>query len=180
MRSTKIISSEEVFRSRNFRIEKRVIERKGKQITKDFIISSPTVFILPVTKNKEIYLENQSRDAYEKRMLEVVAGHAEPGEDFLDAAKRELREEAGITAENWYKMALLHPSANIKADIHIFACWDLKIGEAHLDEDEDIEIVKMPLSEALEKAYRGELEIGTHHAALYMLDRLIREKKIVL
>lgn len=174
------MSKKLVFESKYYSIYRTVIERGGKKITKDMIEWSPSVFVLPLTEDMEIYLEYQYRDSYKRDLLEIVAGHIEPDEDVLEGAKREMEEETGLTAKKWYKMGVIHSSPNIKADIHVFVATDLSEGEQKLDEDEDLRIVKMPFAEAIEKVMNGEMEIGTHMWALLKLEKLIKEKKIEL
>src|SRR6185503_20110037 len=103
MKHSKILSKKTVFQSTHFFIENIVIERENKKVSKDIIRRWPIAIIIPYTKDGEIYLESQYRDAFEKNILEIVAGHLEPNEDPLLAAKRELQEETGITARTWKK-----------------------------------------------------------------------------
>lgn len=180
MNSFKIISAKTVFSSKTFHIENREIERDGKKFSKDFVIWKPIVYILPVTKDKEIILEYQYRDGYQKTLLEIVAGHLEPGEDELMGAKRELQEETGYSADVWYKMGVIHPSANIVSDLHIYVCWGLHIGKNNLDEEEDIKVVKIPIVTAIEKAMSNEIEVGSHQAVLFKLTKLLETKQIVI
>jgi ADP-ribose pyrophosphatase len=180
MKTSKIISIKTVFTSKYFHVDQTTVKRKNIEITKDIIKWNPVVFILPVTKNKEIYLEYQYRDAFQKKLLEIVAGTIETGEDILIAAKRELKEETGLTADRWHKLGVIYSSANIFAVIHVFVALDLHEGKSQLDKDEDISLVKMTLERAIEKAINNEIEVGTHQAVLFKLDRLIQKKTLKL
>ncbi len=174
----KTLSTKTVFTSKYFKIVQKVIENNGKTFTKDFIEKNPTVVIIPYTDNNEVYIESQFRSALEKVVLELVAGNMETGEDPLEAAKRELLEEAGLTANKWKKLHVWNLSANIHNKIHIFAATDLEKGEQNLDSDEEIEIMKAPIEKILEKIEKGEMTISYQIAALLLFDKLKKEGKL--
>jgi ADP-ribose pyrophosphatase len=173
----KILSSKTVFTSKYFKVIKRAIERNGNTFTKDFIERNPVVVIIPYTQN-EIYIESQFRDAYGKKLIELVAGTIEGNDDPLDTAKRELREEAGLSAKTWKKIAQWDLSANITSTIHVYAVTDLEEHQQQLDADEEIEIMKMQFEKILEKIDNGEITTASHIAALLLFDKMRREGKI--
>lgn len=173
----KILSTNTVFSSRYFTIERNVIERNGKTFTKDFIQRTPTVFIIPYT-NDEIYLELQYRDAYKKELIEIVAGKIESNDTPLEAAKRELREEAGLTASKWEKIADWDLSANMQSKIHVYVATDLIEHKQNLDEDEQIEIIKMPINKIIDKIEKGEITIASNIAALLLFAELKKGGKL--
>lgn len=178
--NSQFLSKKTVFKSKFFEVKQVVVQRpNGKQFTKDIIYRNPVVFILPVTDNNEIYLLSQYRDAYGKRLLEVVAGtieeeHADP----LAIAKKELHEETGITAQKWKQLTTLTLSVNMSANIHVFLAQDLQEGVAHTDDDEDIEVIKMPFDEAVQKALNGEINTASHMGVILLLDALKKEGKL--
>src|SRR6266404_8746285 len=140
----KILSTKTVYTSKYFKIAQKVVENNGKIFTKDFIEKNPVVLIIPHIED-EVYIESQFRSALGKKVLELVAGNMEANEDPLEAAKRELLEEAGLTAKKWKKLHVWNLSANTTAVIHLFAATELEQGEQNLDFDEEIEIMKMPI-----------------------------------
>jgi ADP-ribose pyrophosphatase len=179
MTQSKIIAKKEVFKSRHFSIDHITVGKNGKTFEKDLIERIPIVLVLPYTKDNEVYLELQYRDAFEKKILEVVAGSMDhPDEEPLTAAKRELKEETGLSAATWKPLGTWELSVNMKAKIHVFLATDLTEGQAHLDEDEIIEVVKMPLNEALIKIETGEIMAASHIALLLLFDKLRKEGKI--
>ena len=178
MSKSKILSSKNVFKSRYYRIDKEEIERDGKVFTKDILKRTPTVIILPINEKDEIYLVSQYRDSMQKELLEVVAGHIEDSDTPLEAAKKELKEEAGLTAQDWKQISTFHVSANMDAVVHIFYARDLTEGVQELEEDEDIEMVKLPFSEALLKIESGEISVSSNIAAILLFDKLRREGKV--
>lgn len=172
------LSDTTVFQAKYFRVRKIDIERNGKQFTKDFIERAPVVFILPYTKDGEVYIEYQYRDVFRKWIYEMISGTMEEGDDPLEAAKRELSEETGLTAKKWQKIAMWDLSVNMFAKIHVYAVTDLQEGEPHLDEDEAIKTIKMPLEKALEKIDSGEISAASHIAVLLLFAKLRKEGKL--
>ncbi len=178
MTEAKTLSKKIVFQSRHFRVEEIVVTRDSKQFTKQLIERMPIVLVLPYTADGQIYLESQYRDAFERHCIEVIAGHIDPDEDPLAAAKRELAEETGLTAASWKKVASLELSTNMRAPIHIFFATDITEGKADLQDDEVIELLKMPLTEALEKITSGEIFATSHITTLLLFDKMKREGKL--
>jgi len=175
---SKLLSTKKVFQAKYFHVDEIVVSKEGKEFTKDLITWAPVVLIIPYTKEGDIYCEMQWRDAFGKINFEVVAGHTEPSEDLLVAAKRELKEETGLTAKTWKQIASWNVNANLRARITIFAATDLTEGESSLDEDESLALVKISLSDALNKIETGEMGAATHIAALLLFDKMKREGKI--
>jgi ADP-ribose pyrophosphatase len=173
-----ILSTKTVFQSKFFQVNQVEIERDGKKFTKDIIAKTPVVEILPITENNEIYLESQYRDAFGETILEVIGGKIDPNEDLEKAAQRELEEETGLTATHWKQIATFELGANMQEKIYVFYATGLSLGKANLDEDEKIELIKMPLAQALEKIATGEIFVASDVAAILLLDKMMKEGKI--
>ena len=174
-----VISEETAYQSKFFRVVKRKIDIGGREIEKDIVERRPFVLVVPLTDTNDVYLVKQYRDALGKFSLEVVAGMLDhEQEDPLDAAKRELREEAGITATEWKKVAQINVSSNMKGTAHIFAAKGLSHGETDFDDDEDLETVRLPLQEAIEKIATGEIDVASNIAALLLVNKLQAENKL--
>ncbi len=178
MYKSKLISKKPQFESKFFKVTQMVVERDGKQFTKDFVERRDVVFILPLTEQNEIYLVSQSRDAVQEVLLETVAGQMDEGEDPLVAAKRELQEEAGLQASQWKLLETWYLSANMIGRGYIFLATGLTQGEASPEDDEDLEIIKISLEEAVGKALSGEINVMSSVAGILLLDRLKKEGKV--
>ena len=172
------VSSEIVYQAKYFRITKKEIERNGKKFTKDFIERAPAVLIIPYTESGEVYLEYQYRDALQKSVFEIVAGNIEENAAPLESAKRELQEETGLTAKKWSKIATWDLSVNMVAKIHVFAATELQEGKPNLNEDEEIETVKLSFEEVLGKIDRSEIPAASHIAALLLFEKLQKAGKL--
>jgi 8-oxo-dGTP pyrophosphatase MutT (NUDIX family) len=97
-----------------------------------------------------VYLVEQPREAVEEdRLLEIPAGTLDvEGESELDCAKRELAEEAKLRAEEWELLQVVYPSPGFLTErVTIFAATGLAPASGERDEDEEIEIVRLPLTE---------------------------------
>ncbi len=179
MTDTKYLSKKTIFQSKYFQVNKLEIERNGKTFSKDIIERNAAAFILPMTEDNEIYLVSQYRDAHRKVLLEIVAGTIDAGETIpLEAAKRELAEEAGLTATEWKQLAVFENSANMKSTVYVFLAKGLSQSAQNQDDDEDITVVKLPFSEVLEKIENGEISISSNIAAFLLFDKLQKAGKV--
>lgn len=178
MQKSKILSQKTVYNSKYFRVEKREEENDEKIVSKDYVVRDPIVMIIPLTTDNQIYLARQYRGALDKISTELFAGHLDAREDPLDGAKRELKEESGLTAGTWKHLAQFHISANMEATVDIFVAEDLIEGASEQEADEDIEMIKISFAEAIEKIENGEIDAASHVAALLLLDKLRKEGKI--
>ncbi|MFC6807061.1 NUDIX domain-containing protein [Methylophaga thalassica] len=88
----------------------------------------------------------------------------------MEAAKRELKEETGLTAKNWQPLMELRTSNSVTDEkAYIFLATELTPGEQELEETEDIELIKVPLDTAIEMAMNGEIIDAMSVAALLKL-----------
>ena len=128
------------------------------------------IAIVPLDEDRNTWLVGQDRYTLGAYSWEVPMGGATDGEEPLAAAKRELKEETGLTAEKWTKVMTLHLSNSITDEEGIvFVAEDLREGEPEFDETEKLEIRKMPLKDALEMVDRGEITDAVSVAALLKL-----------
>ena len=156
----KKLSSEEIFDGvaiHLFRDE--ILLPNGNKGVREVIRHPGAVCVIPVTEDGDVIFVNQFRYAFNKVTLEVPAGKHEKGEDPLEAAMRELSEETGLSAKNVVYLGELYTTpALIDEVIHMYLATDLVEGKQHLDEDEFINTLKMPLSEAVQKVMNGEIK----------------------
>jgi 8-oxo-dGTP pyrophosphatase MutT (NUDIX family) len=97
-------------------------------------------------------------------------GGAPRSEQAIDAARRELQEETGLTASSWTELMRLHTSNSITDEEGvIYIASDLEEGETDFDETEDIKVRKLPLGDALAMVMRGEITDAISVAALLRL-----------
>ena len=125
------------------------------------------VAIVPLDADNNTWLVGQTRYTLGEFSWELPMGGAPLAEDPLDAARRELQEETGLTAGDWSELMRLHTSNSITDEVGIvFVARDLTEGETAFEETEDLEVRKLPLDEAVAMAERGEITDAISVAAL--------------
>jgi ADP-ribose pyrophosphatase len=113
------------------------------------IVEHPgAVAIVAVDAEGVVTLVRQLREPARKRLVELPAGTREPGEEPLETARRELREECGLTGGEWRELATFWTTPGFcRERMHLFAAEGVVAGEADPEEDEDVELVRWPLGE---------------------------------
>jgi len=119
-------------------------------VTYDMVDHPGAVVILPVKENGDFVLIKQYRPLIEETLISCPAGLIDNGENALDAAIRELKEETGYTAQAIMPMTYYYSSCGMTNEkITVFLATELAPGEQELDDDEKIEVVEIPREEAL-------------------------------
>ncbi|HXN24006.1 MAG TPA: NUDIX hydrolase [Candidatus Dormibacteraeota bacterium] len=135
-----LFESKVVYRGPVFLVRRdRVAEPGGVVATRDLVVHSGSVVVLPVLSNGKILLIRQYRHAAGQFLWELVAGRIDPGEKPLAAARRELVEETGYTAQRFTKMMDVFPTPGFVSErMLVYAARDLKAGAARPEADEKI------------------------------------------
>ena len=116
------------------------------------------VVVVPVTAAGEVLLVRQYRYAAGEALLECVAGTLEPGEAPASCAAREVQEEAGVKAGRLTPLAEFYSAPGFCTEkLYLFLAEDLSESRLPGDEDEEIDVVRLPLREAAAMAQRGDL-----------------------
>lgn len=116
------------------------------------------VCVAALTEKEELLFVEQFRYPYMETVLELPAGKLEYGEDPFEAGKRELQEETGAEAENYRDLGKLYPTPGYCGEIiHMYLAENLTFSEQHLDEDEFLEVRRIPLEEAFQMVMRNEI-----------------------
>ncbi|MBQ2968051.1 MAG: NUDIX hydrolase [Clostridia bacterium] len=137
----------------------RVELPNGDNACREVVEHNGAVGVVPITEDGEIILVRQFRAASRKVMLEIPAGKLEKGEDPLACGLRELEEETGFKAGNIEKLITYYSSPAILEEVlHLYIATDLIPGKVHLDEDEFLECIKIPVDEMKQKIINGEIQ----------------------
>ena len=151
----------------------------GHQSVREVVRHVGAVCVVPVTEDGRIVVERQYRYPIDQVITEIPAGKLDSkDEDRLHAAKRELNEETGITADFWTDMGLYYPAAAYSDEkITMYLAQGLHLGRQHLDEDEFLNVAFVPLEELIEDILSGKITDGKTQAAILKAAMLLRRQK---
>ncbi len=156
------VSSEELFCGKVVRLFRDVIQLpNGRQATREYIRHSGAVCVLPLTDEGEAVMVRQYRYPFARVLLEVPAGKLDPGETPDEAVRRELSEETGAEAGEWTYLGEYFPTVAYSDEvIHLYLARELTFSKMHLDEDEFLNVERVPLKELVDQAMAGQLPDG--------------------
>jgi len=122
----------------------------GSQGEREYIRHPGAVAVVALFDDGKVLLERQFRYPHRREFIEIPAGKLEPGEPHLDTAKRELLEETGYVAAEWTRLGVIHTAIGYTDEaIEIFLVKKLTQKSAKLDVGEFLEVLKLPLEEAI-------------------------------
>ena len=163
------LSSQPIFDGDVLHIFKDTIRLpNGKQATREYTVHHGAVCILPLLENGDVLLEHQFRYPMGEVITEIPAGKLDsPEEDPLAAARRELREETGVSAGKWTFLGRFYPAAAYSDErIWMYLAEDLTFGAQELDEDEFLQIRAVPLKALVEQILAGQVPDAKTQAAV--------------
>jgi ADP-ribose pyrophosphatase len=179
MAQIKILTQKPILESGSFRLIEYQVEKDSTVHTHTNILMPDIIFVIPVNEQEEVYLVSQYRYLLEAVKLEIVAGVIDGNESPEEAARRELKEETGLTAKKLIKIATLERGASfVSGKYHIFIAREIEAGTQELDDFEDITVIKMPFQEAVKKVTDGEINTVGGVSALLLADRFLQEGKL--
>lgn len=132
--------------------ESQVITPRGNEgIYGKVSVKNQAVGIIPIDQYGNTWLVGQYRYTLDEYSWEIPEGGSPPGEKILETAKRELREETGLSATKWDLILRMHLSNSITdEEAFIFLAEDLTEGPTDFDDTEELKIRKVPFSQALQ------------------------------
>jgi ADP-ribose pyrophosphatase len=182
--TAELLSSEVVFEGPLFRVRHdKLIEPGGKHSERDVIRHNGSVVILAVDKSKNkkdpwIVIERQYRHAANQFLWELPAGKLEAGEEPLAGAQRELEEETGYRAKKWRPLVEYYASPGFLGEsMKVFLAEGLIPGEAHPEEDEQIELRLVKLTDVLKMIEKGAILDGKTLTSVLLYARQIAKKR---
>lgn len=130
----------------------------GHQSVREVVEHPGGVCIAALTEQDELLFVRQFRYPYKKEILELPAGKLTPGENPLDCGKRELQEETGAQAARYESLGELYPSPGYTNEIiYLYEAKGLRFGGQQLDDDEFLEVIRLPLQKAVDMVLRNEI-----------------------
>ncbi|HVD47147.1 MAG TPA: NUDIX hydrolase [Candidatus Limnocylindria bacterium] len=142
------------------------------------VLANPdSAFIVPYFDNGDTMLVRQWRHAWDESSWEVPAGTFDGDEEPLACARRELAEETGLVAEHYTSLGVVHGAAFLSGRAHLFLAQSITQSDRSPETyEQDMEVLRLPFTEALEAALGG--SIG-HSGSVTALCRAARALKLI-
>lgn len=160
---------EEIFNGKILHVLRdTVILPNGNDATREIIRHVGAVCVVPVTDDNKVIVERQFRYPINSVITEIPAGKLDsPSEDRLEAAKRELREETGIMADEWIDMGIYYPAAAYSDEkITMYLAKGLHKGQQELDADEFLNIEEVSIMTLIDEIMSGAITDGKTQVAV--------------
>lgn len=166
----KILNRETHYKGSAFDVEKVNFEMpNGKTPSYDLVVHPGAVVILPIDPDGNILFVKQWRLGAEADLLELPAGTLEDGEPPIECASREIREEIGLAAGELKLIGEFYLTPGYSNEyLYIFLARELTPAPLAQDEDELIEVIKIPIEEAYQMAAAGQIKDGKTLASLLL------------
>jgi 8-oxo-dGTP pyrophosphatase MutT (NUDIX family) len=157
--------------------EDRVIRPDGKEGIYGVVEMLPSVGIVAVSSDGKVALVEQWRYVHEKSSIEIPTGGSEKGDpDVLGAARRELREETGLSAQEWRALGSIDNSNGATIDVaHLFFATRLSAGEPEQDEHEILKLLWLDFPKVVDMVLDGEITESVTVAAILQVE-LLRQR----
>ncbi len=171
----KTVESREIYKGWVVTLKLDRVELPDGSLSSRELVQHPGgVCIAPVDEEGYTYLVEQFRYPFGRVLTELPAGKLEWQEDPDLAAVRELREETGFTAAEMRKVGEIYSSPGFCSErLHLYIATGLTRGSQQLDQGEFLNLVRMPLQDAVEMAVDGRLQDGKTRTLLLLCDRLL-------
>ena len=173
------ISSELIYNGKVMRVFRDVISLPdGSEGFREYAKHVGAVAVLPLTDGGDVICVRQYRYAHGCMLTEIPAGKLDsPDEDHVEAALRELREETGARCERLTHLGLYRATVAILDEkIDLYLAEGLTFGETDLDEDEFLEVERIPLEQMLEMVMSGEITDGKTQVAVLKTCEILRRR----
>jgi ADP-ribose pyrophosphatase len=165
-----IVKSTTEYFGRNFNVKRVHINwSNGKTSLLDILEHPGSAVIIPIDESNNLLFVRQYRHATGKDLLELPAGTREEQEPFKECAAREIREETGMAAGKLQKVGEFYLAPGYSNEfMAVFLATELREDPLQADEDEFLQVERIPLEKALDMAGRGEIQDAKSLAALLL------------
>lgn len=142
------------------------------------VLTNPdSAFVVPYFENGDTVLVRQWRHAWDGSSWEVPAGTFNDDEAPLECAKRELAEETGLVASRYTSLGVVHGAAFLTGRAHLFLAESIIESERNPERyEQDMEVLRLPFTEAFEAAVSGQI---AHSGSVTALTRASRALKLI-
>ncbi len=147
----------------------------GTKAKREIVDHNGGVAIIGLTEDNEVLLVRQFRAPYKETIFEIPAGKLEKDENPFEAAKREFAEECGCEAGDFRYIGELYPTPGYCGEIiRLYYASKLTFGKQHLDEDERLDVYKVPLEEAFMRVMNGEFKDAKTQIGIMKIREMIK------
>ncbi len=175
----KTIASELAYQAKIFRVTKDTAQlENGAEVRRDVVHHSGGVCVVPLTDKNTVLMVKQYRYPMHEITLEIPAGKLEPGEDPSECGLRELREEAGRTCGKYTSLGKLYPTPAYDTEIiYMYLAEELSAPEEQdLDEGEFLDVIEIPLEEAVQMVMDNKIPDAKTQLALLKTWFILKDK----
>lgn len=162
--------SETVYVGRAFRVRRDELKLPdGRLVWFDVVAHRGAVVILPIDEEGNLWFVRQYRHPAGRELLELPAGTLDEDESPEDCARREIREEIGMAADEFIPLGGFYLAPGYSTEyLHIFLARHLTPSPLAADADEFLFVERLPLSAVLQKIEQGEIQDAKSLAALLL------------
>ncbi|MBE7048312.1 MAG: NUDIX hydrolase [Ruminococcaceae bacterium] len=173
------IATEKIYEGQIITVRKDTVALpNGGKSLREIVEHPGGVAVVAIDENEMVYMVRQYRHAFGDVVMEIPAGKLDDGEEPNDCCVRELAEETGLSAGRYdYLGKFMLSPGFCKEWIHIYLARDLSIGKAHLDPDEFLEVIKVPLSQLVAMIMDNKLQDAKTVMGILKAWVMIREEK---
>lgn len=173
----KQLSSKIIHEGKIITVTEDIVElENGCEAVREVVHHSGGVCVLALTDENEIIFVNQFRYPFEDVLLEIPAGKLNASEDPLECGKRELKEETGVAAAEYIFLGEMYPTtAYLTERIHIYLARGLDFSSQNLDEDEFLDVVRIPFEKAVEMIINNEIPDAKTQVAILKAKMILQK-----
>lgn len=174
------LTSREVYKGGVFRVREDEVEKPGGTRGPFVVVEMKSgSSILPLDEHGNVHLIREFKYAVNHESLECASGAMEPGETLLACAKRELKEEVGLTADEWIDLGFIDPATTqLIGPNYLFLARGLHRTERDLDEGEVLEVECMAMAQAVELVLQSKITHADSCALILKADAWIRANPV--
>ena len=165
-----LMSSEVLVQGRAFKVRRDTLKTPdGHQTKLEIVEHGGSVVLLPIDSDGNLLFVHQYRHAVGRDLMELPAGTRDGEEPFEECAAREIREETGMEAGRLLKIGGFYLVPGYSTEfMGVFMATELKENPLQADEDEFLQVEKIPLKQAIEMAEQGRIQDAKSLAALLL------------
>jgi len=169
------IDGQTVYSGSFFRIEKDQARLPdGTSAFREFMRHPGAAAVIPLFEDGTVLVERQFRYPMGRVFIELPAGKIDRGEHSLETARRELEEETGYVADEWYFVTTIHNAIGYSDEhIDLYLAKGLRKGTVHLDAEEFIQSFRMPASELVDGVRQGRITDVKTVVGVFWLEKII-------